>query len=375
LRPGAERGEDCHAEAREGKIPATRWHRRGNAVLHTTFKLVTALALALLTRAAVAEEVADFYAAHPLRITVASEADGAYAAYTRTLAAHMVRYLPGHPAIRLRFMGENGGLAAAHYIADAAPRDGSEIAALRASNLVDPLLDPAGAARYDPRTLGWIGNISQQHGTCFSWATRPVPGLEEARRREITVGASSLLANGGTIPRILNALLGTHFRIVTGYATPTVLAAALESGAVEALCGISYSTILANQPDWVDQKRILFFAQTGLERHKALPEVPLVIDYATSDSQRLVLRLLDARERMGRPYAAPGGVPADRLAALRQAFDRTMQDPDYRAEAARRHMDVDPSDHDAMSATVAEAYAMPPEILAEARKLLAVPAK
>src|SRR6185312_222479 len=265
--------------------------------------------------------------------------------------------------------------AAARYIADAAPRDGSEMAALRASNLVDPLLDPAGAAQYDPRRLDWIGNISQQHGTCFSWATRPVQGLEEARRREITVGASSLLANGGTIPRILNALLGTHFRIVTGYATPTVLAAALESGAVEALCGISYSTILANQPDWVDQKRILFFAQTGLERHKALPEVPLVTNYATSDSQRLVLRLLDARERMGRPYAAPGGVPADRLAALRQAFDRTMQDPDYRAEAARRHMDVDPSDHDAMSATVAEAYAMPPETLAEARKLLAAPAR
>lgn len=335
---------------------------------------IALLALLLVATPAAAEEPADFYAAHPLTIIVGSDEHGAYAAYTRALAAHMEYEIPGHPAIRIRFMDGEGGLTGSNYIAKDAPRDGSEIAAIRASNLVDPLLNPSGPAHYDPRMLGWIGNISQQHGTCFSWAARPVNGLEQAQAREVRVGASSLLANGGTIPRILNALIGTKFKILTGYSS-TGLSHALEIGEIEAICGISYSTISATQPEWVATKRIRFFAQTGLERHRALPDVPLVSDYAKTDADRMVMRLLDARERMGRPYAAPPSVPPDRLATLRQAFDRTMHNPGYRDEAARRHMDVDPSDHAAMAAMVAEAYAMPPATIEQARKLLGAAAK
>lgn len=312
--------------------------------------------------AARAQSVEDFYKSTPISVFVASDVGGAYDVYTRTVARFYSRHIPGQPNLLVKFMPGAGGLVAVNHLANVAVRDGSAIGALRAANPVEPLLNPGRQVQFDPRELNWIGNVSSQHGTCFTWHTSPVRTLDQAKIREVVVAATSAVANVGTLPQILNALIGTKFKLVAGYST-SGMRLALERGEVEGICGLSFATLLAAQGDWIRQKRINFLAQTGLEKNPALPDVPLVSDYAKDAADRMVFHMLDYREVLGRPFAAPPGVPAARLAALRTAFGETMRDPAFVAEATRLGMTVEPTDHKGMEKIIADAYATPKDII------------
>jgi tripartite-type tricarboxylate transporter receptor subunit TctC len=307
-----------------------------------------------------ADPLADFFASRTISIYVGSDPGGGYDVYARTFAKYFSAHLPGGPKIATEFIPASAGIAALNYIANQAPRDGSAIGAIRAANIVEPLLQQgAKVAQYDPRELSWIGNISRQQGTCFTWHTSPIMTIEQAKTREVTVGSTGPLSNIGTFPNILNQLIGTKFKVITA----ANLRLALEGGTVEGICGMSYSTIKASAPEWISGNKLNFLAQTGFEKTPALPHVPMLKDFAQNNADRAVFQLLDYREIMGRPYVAPVGLPNDRLVALRQAFEHTMSDPDFRSEAKTLNLDVEATTYQGIEAMIADAYSMPLEVI------------
>lgn len=333
-------------------------HRRA---FSTSVAIFCAL-ISLLPFGATAQTVEEFYKSNPITVIIASDVGGAYDVYTRTVVRYMSKYIPGQPNIIVKFVPGAGGLIAVNQLANITPRDGSTIGAIRAANPVEPLLNPGKQVQFDPRQLSWIGNVSTQHGTCFTWHTSPVRSLDEVRTREVVVAATSAVANVGTLPQILNALIGTKFKLIAGYST-SGMRLALERGEVEGICGLSFATLLAAQGDWIKQAKVHFLAQTGLTKNPALPNVPLVSEFAKDAADRMIFHMLDYREILGRPFAAPPGVPPARLAALRKAFDDTMKDPAFVAEATKLGMTIEPADYKGVEAIVADAYAMPKEIV------------
>ena len=336
--------------------------KSAGATLARTISLAETLLLgcAILSPApAGAQSVEEFFASHAITISVGSDPGGGYDVYARTLAKYFPLHIPGRPKVVVDFIPAAAGIAATNFIAHTATRDGSAIGAIRAANILEPLLQQdAKTAQYDPRELMWIGNISRQQGACFTWHTSPIKTIEQAKQREVIVGSTGPLSNIGTLPNILNALIGTRFKVITA---PN-LRVALESGAVEGICGMSYSTINASAPEWISGHKLNFLAQTGLEKTAALPDVPIVSEFAKTSADRAVFQLMDYREIMGRPYVAPPGVPPARVAALRLGFEDTVRDPDFLAEAKRLNLDVDATNYRGIEDMIANAYAMPPTV-------------
>ena len=318
-------------------------------------------AMLVMTAAAQAQSAADFYKGKQITLIVGNDAGGGHDVFARVFANHYGRHLPGNPNIVVQNMPGASGIVAANHMANVAPKDGLVIAAIYPANVIEPLLTSSAQIRYDPRTLGWIGNIAALNNTCFTWKDSPVKTLADAKTREVITASGSPTSSSSVFPNVLNQLLGTKFKVITGYPN-NGMKLAVERGEVEGICGWGFDTLMASVPSWVEEKQINFLAQSGLEKVKELPDVPMVSDFATG-ADKAVFRMLDIRTALGRPYLAPPGVPADRLAALRDGFDRTMRDPAYLADAKKAKQDVNPTDHKGMMAVVQEAYAMPKEVL------------
>ena len=323
-----------------------------------------ALAAALLASAAAAEEVADFYRRTDVTLYVGSGPSGGFDSYARVLARHYGNFIPGKPNIVVKNMPGASGLNAINFLYNAAPRDGSVILASFNAVVLDPLYGKQGA-RFDPRALGWIGSVGKQTGTCLTWHTVPVKDYKDAQRREILVGATGADSTPNIFPRLLNAMMGTKFKVIDGYTTPD-LRLAVERGEIEGLCGIAWETHMASVPQWIIDKKVNFLLQLGLSASPHLPGVPLAIDLIAKPEDREVWELLVIPQEFGRPFAAPPGVPADRLAALQKAFDATMKDPAYRADTEKTKQFVDPLGAAEIAALVARAYAAPKPIIERA---------
>lgn len=317
---------------------------------------------------AMAQSPAEFYRSKGLTIIVGSGPAGGYDVYARLMARHWSRHLPGKPNIIVQLMPGAGGLTAHNHISAKAPRDGSVIAATRTALLVEPLVDGGKFAKYDPRTDNWIGNIAEQRLGCAVWHTSSVMTLEDAMKREVIVASTAAASNSATLPIVINTMFGTKFRVVSGYGTEAIRLA-LERGEAEGIC-VSYATVKVSDPDWIINKRVRFLVQMSFTSDPAIPEVPTATKFIKNDEDRLVIEFMEARQIMGRPYVAPPGVPEDRLAALRSSFMATMRDPEMLADANKSGLEVQPSDHQAMEALIAKAYALPPQIIKRASDLL-----
>jgi tripartite-type tricarboxylate transporter receptor subunit TctC len=330
----------------------------------TLTRLIAAAALLLLGlgSAEAQNAVGDFYKGKSFTIIVGSDAGGGHDLYARLLAKHMARYIPGNPTIVIQNMPGASGIVATNYIANAAAKDGSVIAALYPGNVVEPLLESGAAIKYDPRTLGWIGNIDSLQLSCFMNAKGGIKNINDAKGREVLVGATSPQSSSAFLPNVMNQLIGTRFKVLTGYSTGD-LWLAFERGEINGICGQAYSTIQQSQPQMLKDKALLFIAQSGVKPIADLPGVPMVADFAVNPEDKAIFELLDMRVALGRPYTAPPGVPADRLAALRDAFDKTMNDKDYLAEADKAGQQVNYIDYKGMEKVVSDAYAMPPSVI------------
>jgi tripartite-type tricarboxylate transporter receptor subunit TctC len=309
--------------------------------------LAVLLAMAL---PAAADPVADFYRGKTVRVLVGVGAGGDYDVHARLLARHLGKHIPGNPAVIPENMTGAGGLKMANFLYELAPRDGTQIGVI--GNYF-PALQAAGGrgVSFDTSRFGWLGSLTRESQTMAVWHTTGVKTIDDARRREIVAGASARGAITYSFPAMMNAFLGTRFRIVTGYSGGNDINLAMERGEVEARTN-SWQSWKVNRAAWLREGKIAIIAYGG-HRSNELRDVPMIEDIAVNEEDRQVLRLLTLGPTLGRPFAAPPGVPAERIAALRAALAATASDPDLLAEAANAGMELEPLGGEAIQALVA----------------------
>ena len=307
----------------------------------------------------------EFYKGKVVELYVGYSVGGGYDVYARLLARHMGKHLPGSPVIVPKNMEGAGSLRLANWLYKAAPKDGSVFGTIGRGIAFDPLLGTEGA-QFKAAEFGWLGSANDEVSVCASWGKTGITRFEDFYARTIFVGGTGAGADTDVFPKAMNTILGTKLKLVTGYPGGNDITLAMQRGEVEARCGWSWSSIKSNHPQWVKDGTIKLLVQLSLEKHADLPQVPLIMDMVKTPEQRAVLRLIFARQVMGRPFLAPPGVPAERLAILRRAFMDTMQDKAFLAEADKIKLEITPVTGEAVQKLVAEIYATAPEIVKQA---------
>ena len=317
----------------------------------------------------VAQTVEEFYRNKSITMLVGGGAGGGYDTYARVFARNLSRHIPGNPNIIAKNMPAAAGLAAASTLYNAADKDGSTIAAFTNGAAMDPLFGNA-SARYDPQKFNWLGSIGKLQNVCATWHQSPVKTIEAARAREVIVAAAGATSNTAIVPKALNALIGTKFKVIAGYDTGAGLTLSIERGEAEGICGLSWSTIKASRPHWITDKLLNVIVQMGLTKLPELPDVPSALDLVTDPENRPVLELILIRQEAGRPFAAPPGVPAERIAALRRAFAATLDDGEFRADADKAQLEIEPLTAREIETFLATAYGAPRTTVQKAATLV-----
>ena len=279
---------------------------KGTAIVSSRRPRTLALAIVALAAGigdAPAQPAPAPYADKQIRMVIGAGAGGGYDTYARALARHLPRYIAGTPTIISQNMPGAAGMAATNWAYSIAPRDGTVILATYNSLLPEPLYGNP-AARYDPLRFEPVGSISKQQNICATWHTSPIKTIEQAKTRELTVAATGATGDSATLPKILNAVAGTKFKVIAGYGT-TEQRLAVERGEVDGVCGLSWSTLKASSADWVQNNRINVLVQTGVKAQADLPKVPLLVDLVTNAEDRKVIELLSFPQEMGRPFLMP----------------------------------------------------------------------
>ncbi len=332
-----------------------------------TAALAGALIVAGGAVGAAAQTAEEFYKGKRLRMIVGSSPGGGYDTYARAFVRHYVRHIPGNPSVIAQNMQGAGGVRATNYVASGAvPRDGTVFATTLRTVGTVPLLDPAGGTQYDATRLNWLGSLANEISICVSWHTSPVKTFRDLLERELIVGASS--GNDTEIyPAVFNNLLGAKFKIITGYEAVGINLA-MERGEVEGRCAWSWTSLMTQRPEWLKEKRINILAVASDTRPPEVSaDVPLVADFAKSEADRALLDMFFLPQVMGRPYFMPDGVPADRVVAMRAAFDATVRDPALAAEFEKQKLELSPVSGVEIQAMLARVYATPPEVVERAR--------
>jgi tripartite-type tricarboxylate transporter receptor subunit TctC len=328
--------------------------------------LAGGLALGLPSAGAAQDAVADFYKGKQVSIMVGFTPGGSSSLYAQALGRHMGRYLPGSPSFIVQHVPGAGGLVLANNIYNTVPRDGSAFAITGRTAAIEPLLGNANA-KFDGRRFSWIGTANVEYTTCTMWHTARVKTLADALTAEAIVGGSGADATEVVFPKAANKLVGTKFKIVLGYPGSTELLLAMERGETEGFCGIGWTFLKLRKADWLREKKVNILYQMSMTKHPELPDVPAIIDYAKTPEDRKVFEFLFAPQEMGRPFFAPPGLPADRLAALRRAFEQTLKDPAFLADADKMGVEVQHVGGAAIQTLLERIYASPKDVIDRAK--------
>ena len=316
----------------------------------------------------------EFYRGKTIHFVIGYAPGSGYDLYARLLARHYGQHIPGKPTVVAQNMPGAGSLAAANYLYEIAPKDGTYIGMTGRGTPMTPLLGGKGATFKDENSFTWIGSMNNEVSVCVAWHTSGVKSIEQAMTRELTTSATALGADDTTVfPAVLNAMIGTKFKWITGYAGGAAMNLAMERGEVDGRCGWSWSSVKSTQPDWLKDGKISILLQLSLEKHPELQHIPSVMDFAKSDEQKKVLELIFARQVMGRPVLAPPGLPADRVKVLRAAFDATMKDREFLAEADKGQWEITPVSGEEIEKLMARIYATPPVVVELAQKVTPQP--
>ncbi len=338
-------------------------------VRKTMFGGAAAALLFLLPAAAGAQSPAEFYKGKNVELYIGYSVGGGYDVYARMVARHMGKHIPGNPTIVPKNMEGAGSLRLAIWLYTVAPKDGTVFGTIGRGIPFDPLLGRTGA-QFEATKFSWIGSANDEVSICAAWHTTPVDKLEDLKTKEMIVGGTGGAADTDQFPRVVNGVLGTRMKVISGYPGGNDINLAMERGEVQGRCGWSWSSVKATHPTWVDEKKIKILVQMSLAKHPDLPDVPLIMDLAKTEEQKQILRLIFARQVMGRPYVAPPGIPADRLAALRKAFMDTMKDPDFLAEAKKSELEITPVPGEEIQKLVEEVYETPKDVVAKASAMV-----
>lgn len=307
-----------------------------------------------------AQPVEEFYRGKTVTVLVGFTAGGGYDVYARLLGRHIGRHIPGNPSVVVQNMPGAGSLKATQYVYGIAAKDGLTLATVSRGMATDPLLNDA---KFDATRLTWIGSVTSETSICASWQTSPIKTWDDMFKREFTLGGIATGADPDTFALVMRNLFGAKVRLVTGYPGGNDINLAMERGEVDGRCGWSWSS-LKSQKNWLRQ--ISPLVQFAVVRNTELPNVPWAIERAASDEARQVLRLLTAGQFLGRPFFSTPDLPAERKAALRAAFDATMKDPQFLAEAEKIDLEVTPVAAPAIDAFLADIYRTPKAVVQKA---------
>ncbi|MDT2023212.1 hypothetical protein [Methylocella sp. CPCC 101449] len=316
-----------------------------------------------------AQSVESFYKNKQLTILVYAGAGSPYDVYARLLAKYLPEYLPGKPAIIIQYMVGAGGLKVVDYMNRIAPRDGSLIGTIGRGLPFEPMLG-ARDVNWDPLQFTWIGSMNSEASLAMAWNTAPVKTLDDLKKTELIVPGTGVGADSEIIPRAINTLAGTKFKIISGYKDTNAAALAMESGELAGIAYWAVSALMVVHPDWVRDKKINILFQTGKTDISFLPGLPKIRDSVTDPIDKKALDFLLAREIIGRPFVAPPGLPADRVKALRQAFVDSMRDPELKKDAERARMGIDLVTGEEVDALLKDAANSPPDVLDRVKQAL-----
>ena len=336
----------------------------------TACALIATVLLVAFGRAAAAGEVDDFYRGKTLTVLISYSVGGGYDLYARLLARYLGAHIPGNPVVVPQNMPGAGGLRAANYLYSAAPKDGSMIGTFSRSIPTMPLVTPQDA-HFDGRKFSWIGSMSSDTSLCLTGAKSQVKTFDDMLTKPVVMGGQFAAADSDIYAHLYKNVFGAKIKLVSGYPGTNDITLAMERGEVDGICGLSWGTLKVAHADWIKNKSVHILVQAALKKDPELPDVPLALDLIKDPQNRQILYLDFAPQAIGRPFAAPPGIPADRKAALVKAFDETMTDPALVAEAAREKMDIAPMSGPDIDKLLAELYAIPPDVIQKASKAIA----
>ena len=317
--------------------------------------------LLLLTTPVAAQPGGDTFAAKSVAMIIGFGPGGGYDLWGRTVGRHIGRHLPGAPTVIPQNMPGAGSYAAASYIFNIAPKDGSVLGIIARDAALGPLSGATGA-RFDPTRLSWIGTPTKETNVCIAYHTSQVKSVLDLYDKQLIVGDTGPGTGTRSYPKALNELLGMKFKLVGGFPASSDVFLAMERGEVEGICE-SLDSIKIRRPDWIPTRKISILFQGGAAPNPELDGVPFVLDLALTGEQRQAIEFLYAGQGIGRPFVAPPDLPPDRLKMLRDAFKATMTDPAFVAEAQKSKLDLEPEDGDHLAVLIAKIYATPKPIV------------
>ena len=336
--------------------------------------LTLALVLVSPSQAQQNQSVAQFYRGKVVSLYIGFSVGGGYDVYGRLVARHLGKHIPGNPTVIPVNMEGAGSLKLANWLYNVAPKDGTALGTFSRGVPFEPLIGNRISTRFDATKFNWIGSTTDEVSLCVSWNRTNIHKFADTYKEELIVGGTGSGADADVFPQIVRGVLGAKMRLVSGYPGGNDIEFAMERGEVDGRCGWSWSSIKSGRQRWLDDGTIRPLLQLGLHKHPDLPDLPLVMDLARNDQERQILKLVFVRGAMGRPFTAPPGVPAERVAALRQAFDAMIKDPAFLAEAGRARLEITPISGAELQKLLVEVYSTPPEIVRKTRVLLGQPA-
>jgi tripartite-type tricarboxylate transporter receptor subunit TctC len=331
--------------------------------------LLMGLTSLALTAPAQAETTADFYRGKQVQLVLSAGAGGGYASYAHAIAPYLTKHIPGNPNIVVQNMPGAGGLRAMQYFNTVAPKDGTVLGLVHSSVPFAPLYGIKGAS-FDPRKFGWIGSINASSAICVSWTASGVTKWQDVRDKTFIVGGTGAGSQMETMPAMINKLFGTKIKIISGYTGGADVYLAMERGEVHGRCGGLVSSINSTRPEWFPSHKISVPIVVGLKRNPMFPDTPALGEIAKDDKTRNILKLVLFPLEMDRPVLVPPGVPAERIAALRQAFHAAMTDPGFIADAEKTNIEIEEVSGDKLQEILNEAFSMPPDVVQAASEAM-----
>lgn len=327
-------------------------------------------ALSLWGFNAAADPVADFYKGKTVSIYISAPPGGGYDAYGRLLSHHIGRHIPGKPIVIALNMPGSGGRKVGNYLYNAAPQNGIALGVHHGTIVYDSLFKSKGV-KFDVRKMNWLGSMDGFVSIGFAAASSGVRTIEDAKKKEIIFGATGFGSNTFKYPTLLNQLLGTKFKVIAGYKGTKSIYMAIEQGELHGMLGASWSQLRNRFPHWIKSGKVNLLVQLAAKKSPELPNVPLALDLVTDKEDKALLAFVLKGQQMSRPSTAPPGVPARRVKALRAAFEATLKDPKFIAEAKKGRRDIRPLTGEQIDTLIAELYGSSPDLIKRAQKIMA----
>jgi tripartite-type tricarboxylate transporter receptor subunit TctC len=327
------------------------------------------LAMIAAAPAAHAQTPAEFYKGKQVSLYIGFSAGGTYDLYGRIVARHIGKHIPGNPTVVPRNMEGAGSIRLANFMSTTAPKDGTAIATMGRGGAFGPLFGMKGA-QFEAERFLWLGSANDEVSLCASWHLSGIRTFEDVRQKELVIAATGPGDESQTVPKVLNGVLGSRFKIIGGYPGSNEMTISIERGETQGRCAFSWASMKSVHRQWLDEKKINILVQLSYQKHPELAHIPLAGDMAKSKEDQQLIALFAARQVMGRPFFSTPDMPADRAAALRKAFMDTLQDKDFLAEAEKLKLEITPVSGERVQNIVRDIYATPRAVVDRATELV-----